>query len=529
MLPFSELHSRILRSAAALQEAGIRKGERILLVIPDTRQFIAAFMGAIVAGILPVPVYPPTGMARLNRYLATLSAIVMRSEARVAVTSDQLNQALKASGAPAPPIITSEQLDQSQASFKPETVKPEDIAFLQFTSGSTSNPKGVCVSHENLLQNTRAIRDAFRLTSEDVPVSWLPLYHDMGLIGFLMTPLLVKVSTRFLSTLLFLKRPSVWLEAISRERATISVAPDFAFSYAVRRMKSMDLAGLDLSSWRIAGCGAEPIHVANLQRFSKMFAPQGFRSEALLPMYGLAEATLAVSIPDLGSGLRWHSVDERKLREEQRIEKSTSSGSVQIVACGKPVSGTEIGIFALDDDQSRRPFGDFEVGEIRVRGESVMTRYWNDTESTDAVFAGKYLKTGDLGFLDNGELYVCGRVKELIILNGRNYFPADIEHAISSVPGVRAVMAFQTPESDSDDESGKLIVAFEAASPEPVEPEPIYRAVSEALGLSIDDVLQVAKGELPRTSSGKPRRLDACRMYQAGRLARLENSPAGTA
>lgn len=529
LTPFRDLYASSLRSAAALQASGIRRGDRVLLVIPDTRQFITAFLGAIMAGILPVPVYPPTGMARLNRYLATLSSIVARSEARVAVTSSQLHHALLASGAPAPPVITTEELDQSDAEFRPEVIQPDDVAFLQFTSGSTSHPKGVCVTHANLLRNTQSIRDAFRLTRDDVPLTWLPLYHDMGLIGFLMTPLLVTVSTRFLPTQLFLKRPSLWLELISRERATISVAPDFAFSYAVRRMRNMDLDGMDLSSWRIAGCGAEPIQVAHLQEFNDMFAPHGFRSEAFLPMYGLAEATLAVTIPKLKTGLRWHAVDERNLREQQRVVNGTSSGSVRIVACGVPVSGTEVSIFALEDAESSRPLNDLEVGEIRVRGSSVMSRYWNDNESTEAVFAGGYLQTGDLGFLDHGELYVCGRTKELIIVNGRNYFPGDIEHAVSRVAGVRAVMAFQTPASEDGAASGKLVVTVEGASDEPVDLDLVLRAVTGELGLSLDDVVQVAKGELPRTSSGKPRRLEACRMYQAGQLNRIPQHRSGAA
>jgi acyl-CoA synthetase (AMP-forming)/AMP-acid ligase II len=426
-------------------------------------------------------------------------------------------------------ILTPEKLEHNARPFRAEDIGHDDIAFLQFTSGSTSHPKGVRVTHANIASNAASISAAFQLTTDDVPVSWLPMYHDMGLIGFLLTPVFATVSTRFMPTQMFLRRPGSWLRAISSRRGTISVAPNFAFAHVARRLKDEDIAKLDLSSWRIAGCGAEPIHPADLEHFAKKLTPAGFRSKAFLPMYGLAEATLAVTIPALGTGLGTHAVDVIKLRTEQSAVSREGADSVRIVDCGPALPANDVGIFALDDEQSAHPFEEAQVGEIRVRGPNVMKGYWNDPAATSAAFAGEYLRTGDLGFLHQGKLHVCGRVKELMIINGRNYFPDDIERAVLTVPGVRIAMAFQANLAWSKDGSSpKLVIAAEAAAPAKVDISLLHRAVNTGVGLSVDDVVLVPLGSLPKTSSGKLRRREACRLYEAD-LLRPADSPAQNA
>jgi acyl-CoA synthetase (AMP-forming)/AMP-acid ligase II len=343
----------------------------------------------------------------------------------------------------------------------------------------------------------------------------------MGLIGFLLTPIYATVSTRFMPTQMFLRRPGSWLRTISRHQGSISVAPNFAFGLVTRRMKDEEIAKLDLSSWRIAGCGSEPIRPADLEHFARRLAPAGFRPQALLPMYGLAEATLAVTIPPLGMGLRDHAVDAAKLRTEQAAVATVGPKGVRIVNCGPALPDSGIGIFALEDEASAQPLAEGRVGEIRVRGPSVTSGYWNDPGATAGAFAGGYLKTGDLGFLHRGDLYVCGRIKDLIIINGRNYMPDDIEHAALTVPGVRAAMAFQTHHPWAEEGgSAKLVIAAEAALPERIDPTLLHRAVNTALGMSVDDVVLLAPRQLPKTSSGKPRRFEARRLYEAGMLRR---------
>jgi acyl-CoA synthetase (AMP-forming)/AMP-acid ligase II len=324
-----------------------------------------------------------------------------------------------------------------------------------------------------------------------------------------------------MSTQMFLRRPGSWLRTLSRHRGTISVAPNFAFALVTRRLKDHEIAKLDLSSWRIAGCGAEPIRAADLEHFAARLAPAGFRPEAFLPMYGLAEATLAVTIPAVGLGLRSRAVDALKLRAEQTAVDGDGPGSVRIANCGPALPVNRVGIFALADEHSERPLEDGQVGEIRVRGPSVTAGYWNDPIASGAAFAGGYLRTGDLGFLLGGDLHVCGRIKDLIIVNGRNYLPDDVERAALTVPGVRAAMAFQTQQAWSGDGGGaKLVIAAEAAVPEQIDPTLLHHAVTSALGMSVDDIVLVGRGQLPKTSSGKPRRFEACRLYEAGLLRR---------
>ncbi|MFL6654098.1 MAG: fatty acyl-AMP ligase [Sulfurifustis sp.] len=523
-VPFPDLASLIARRAGALQAAGIRKGDRLAIILPDTREFITSFLGAILAGIIPVPIYPPTGVVQLDRYASTVGSIVAKSRACAVIATTEVEPALRAVQAThSEPLVltTPEQLDRETAPLRAARISADDVAFLQFTSGSTSQPKGVAVTHRNIGANTSAIHAAFALTPDDVPVSWLPLFHDMGLIGFLLTALYATVSTRFMPTQMFLRRPGSWLRTISRHRGTISVAPNFAFALVTRRMKDDEIAKLDLSSWRIAGCGAEPIRAADLERFAERLAPAGFRREAFLPMYGLAEGTLAVTIPQLGSGLRCRTVDALKLRAERTAVDCDTSDSVRIVNCGPALSVNDVAIFALDDERSERPLTDGRVGEIRIRGPNVMTGYWNDAAASKAAFAGDYLRTGDLGFLRDGELYVCGRIKEMIIVNGRNYFPDDIERAALAVAGVRAAMAFQTRDAWGASGGGtKLVLAVEAPVPERIDTALLHRAINTEVGVSLDDIVLLAPGQLPKTSSGKPRRAEACRWYEAGTLRR---------
>ncbi|WP_257455363.1 fatty acyl-AMP ligase [Archangium lipolyticum] len=526
LITFPELAEQTAARAGALQAAGLKQGERIAIILPENDEFILTFLGAIRVGIIPVPIYPMHGLGQLDGYLENVRHIVRRSGAAAVVTNAKIKLLLgtvQGQCESVRGIISVESLADAAAPMQPRQVNLDDAAFLQFTSGSTSNPKGVTVTHRNLAANIRCfMEEGFRVTSEDVGVSWLPLFHDMGLIGFLLGPLFYQRPVAFIPPLNFLQRPLMWLEALSKYRASISCAPNFAFALAVKRIPEAQRQGLDLSAWRIAGCGGEPIRAEVLRRFATAFAPQGFRAEALLPMYGMAESSLAITLGRPGGGLPSTPVDHTRLSEERvALPPRQLEGALEIVACGKPFTGHKLSIFDLTDETSASPLPDGHIGEIRIAGPSVMKEYWGDPEATAQVFAGEYLRTGDLGFILNGELHVCGRLKEMIILNGRNYFPQDIEHVATTVPGVRKgnLVAFGTHEaSDAGEGLERIVLAVEIADPASFDPLAVVRTVQASLGVALHEVVVLQPGQLPKTSSGKLQRTKTRELYERGEL-----------
>lgn len=543
---FTAIERASARYGGALQALGLRKGDRVALILPDNEDFVLAFLGALRAGLVPVPIYPPVGLGQLQSYLDNTRHIVGRSGARALVTSSAIKRLLgtvKAASPDLAQIVAVEAIRESMEALRGVSIGGSDTAFLQFTSGSTARPKGVVLSHANLMANIRAIMDeALHVTEEDVGVSWLPLYHDMGLIGFLLAPLARALPVVLLPPLLFTKRPVTWLQALSRHRGTISYAPNFAYALATRRVRDHEIDGLDLSSWRVAGCGAEPIRPETLEAFAQKAAPAGFHAAALLPSYGMAESTLAVACARAGDGMRTRLFDGDALFE-RGVAATVPDGDargVRLVSCGRPFAGHDLAIF--DPERAADgPLGDGRVGEVRTRGPSVTRGYFGDDRETEAAFEGGYLCTGDLGFLLDGELYLCGRRKELIIVSGRNFYPQDIEWAASQVPGVRrgGVVAFGARDpSGRERDRERVVVVFERQSPatprskdaDDSEREALSRsvrgAVQESLGLTLDDAVAVDVGVLPKTSSGKLQRTWARALYEAdtlsGRASRSE-------
>ena len=526
-------HGGIERASAryggALQALGLKKGDRVALILPDNADFIFAFLGAVRAGIVPVPIYPPTGLGKLAGYLDNTLHIVERSGAKVLVTSSEIKLMLGTIAQRAPAlqkVVQVEPIRTSKEELRPAKVELDDVCFLQFTSGSTSRPKGVTLTHRNLAANVHAImqlglgvRD-----SVDSGVSWLPLYHDMGLIGFVIAPIYHRNTITFLPPLLFLKRPARWLDAISRHRGTISFGPNFAYALCVKRIKEQEMAGLDLSSWRVAGCGAEPIRAENLKAFAEKFSSVGFSEKAFVCCYGMAESTLAISFSKLGTGVNVDTVAGDKLWSEHKAEPvaAESERAAPIVQCGSAFEGHDIQVFAPDDDEGKKPLGDREVGEIRLRGPSVMSGYWSEPELSEKAFAGGWLKTGDLGYLADGRVHICGRSKEVIIVNGRNYYPQDLEWEAGNVQGVRRgnVIAFGTMKPHGDRE--RVVVAFETqvTGEEALNKlkSEVRKAVQQGIGLTADDVVAVKVGVLPKTSSGKLQRAKARELYETGEL-----------
>ncbi len=525
-------HAGIERASArfggALQSLGLKKGDRVALILPDNADFVFAFLGAVRAGIVPVPIYPPTGLGKLSGYLDNTLHIVDKSGAKVLVTSAEIRRVLGTVQSRAPDlkqVADVETLKSLREELRPEKVGLDDLCFLQFTSGSTSRPKGVTLTHANLASNIHSIMDlGLRAIPGDNGVSWLPLYHDMGLIGFVLAPLYHVNTVTFLPPLLFLKRPARWLEQMSRQRATISFGPNFAYALCVKRIKESEIEGLDLSAWRVAGCGAEPIRAENLQAFAEKFAHVGFSEKAFVSCYGMAESTLAISFSKLGEGVVVDKVDGDALWSSGKATPVPEAAErmAPIVECGVAFDDHQIGVFAEGDEKSEHPLPDRSVGELRLRGPSVMRGYWADDELTQQAFAGGWLRTGDIGYLADGRVHICGRSKEVIIVNGRNYYPQDLEWEASRVDGVRKgnTIAFGTMKPTMDRE--RVVVVFETGVPEGPAREQlkadVRKAVQQGIGLTVDDVLPVDVGVLPKTSSGKLQRAKTRELYEAGDL-----------
>ena len=511
VVSYAALGVDVRRFATMYLREGVRRGDRVALMIPDSRSFVTAFFAALHLGAVPVPIYPPMRVDSLGDYLQQTRRIVESAEATLIVTSKEIRRVLGSLVRTTRRMIIVEALWQERDEASLATRSMDDLAFLQFTSGSTGNPKGVMVSFNNIATNIACISQRLEIDpTRDVVVSWLPLYHDMGLIGCVLTSVGNQMPLVLIPPLDFLKRPVSWLKHLSQHERTLSFAPNFAYGLATRRVRDKELEGLDLSGWRIAGCGAEPIHRPTLQAFARRFEAVGFNEKALLPSYGLAESTLAVSFVSLGSGVTSLHVSRQVLLGEGRavLIEADSPDAEEVVLCGSAFEDHEITV--LGDDG---PLTDGFVGEIALRGPSVTSGYFNAPDINKELFHDGWLRTGDLGFLCDGQLVICGREKDLIIINGRNYYASDIESAVIEVEGVRRGQATAFGVAKDTREEAVVCVELQAEiNAEGVVAE-IRAAVMERFGLKISEVVIIPRGATPKTSSGKVRRREARSMY----------------
>jgi fatty-acyl-CoA synthase len=521
-VPYSEVHASARRTAGALRARGVATGDRVALVFPTSPGFLDAFFGVLLAGAVPVPLYPPVRLGRLAEYHVATARMIAAVGARLvladAATRTLLGRAIESSH---PPLgcVTLEDLGHGHAGELEVEIDPGALGLIQFSSGSTTDPRPVALSHENLMAQLAALR-ALLPPETDAPqtgVSWLPLSHDMGLIGCLLQAVYYPGSMVLIPPELFLARPALWLRAIARHRATISVAPSFAYALCARRVRDEELTGADLSSWRLALCGAEPVSLDALDHFAQRFAPLGFDRRALRPVYGLAEAALAATFTPGDRGVRALRVDPVRLA----AAGEASDGSRAIVSVGTPVPGTDVEV----RDQDGREIGERRVGRIFVRGPSVMIGYFGQPEATASVLAGGWLDTGDLGFVAGGELHVCGREKNVIVIRGANHQPQEFEECLAGVGGLRAgcAVAFGfVPEGEEGEQL--LVLAERAKGTEPAGDDArisdqIRRAILAHTGIRPHTVRLLAPGTIPRTSSGKLRRNEALRRFLDGELA----------
>jgi len=521
-LSYGELQRRALGAAAALRAHGLAPGQACALMLPTSLEFFVAFCGVLLAGGVPVPLYPPARPSALEDHLKRQAGILANCEAHLLVTVPEakpLAHLIKPLAPTLRHVLTPDEL-AVESIAEPASRAPTDLALLQYTSGSTGNPKGVMLTHAQLLANLRAMGGAVAAGPRDVFVSWLPLYHDMGLIGAWMGSLYYGMHLVLMSPLAFLARPSRWLRAIAAHRGTISAAPNFAYEICASRLDPRELEGLDLSSWKWAFNGAEAVSAETLARFAQRLAPFGFDPRAITPVYGLAECGLDLAFPPPWRGTRVDHID----REALMLAGSAvpvaagAANAVGVVACGSALPGYEIRIV----DRSGRLLPEREQGHIQFRGPSATAGYYRNAEATAQLLDGDWRHTGDLGYFAGGELFVTGRDKDLIIRAGHNLHPFELEAAVGELAGIRkgCVVVFGVPDPRGATEQ-VVVVAETRETDAGRRRELAGRIQALAAGLidgPADDVVLVPPGSVLKTSSGKLRRAGTLDAYLDGTL-----------
>jgi fatty-acyl-CoA synthase len=512
---YTELLEASQRVAGSLQSEGVVRGDRVCILGPTTADLVVTLYGTWMAGAVPVMLSLPRRMSELPAFIEDVRIRVEKTEASVLAVSDLLLDQAPSIDVRAR-LVSIELLASSHhAPVEAADPAPDDLAYLQFTSGTTARSRAVALTHGHLIANLHAAGELANVDpGVDVFVSWLPLFHDMGLIGMLLGSIVFGTDLVLIPTEEFLGRPGVWTDAMSLYRGTLTASPNFGYGLAARDLAAKPRA-LDLTAWRLAANGAEPVDLETIQRFCDVAAPYGFDPNAMCPMFGLAEATLAVSLSrtDEPVAIEWVDREALETRAEVRPVAPNAPGSRSFVACGFPIPGHEIAI--LDTEGNEAVPG--TVGEICFRGPRVMSGYWRDPDATDEVLRDGWLHTGDLGFWTEHGLVVCGRKKDMIILGGRNLYPEDYELHAEQVPGVRKgnVIAFAIPERE------RMVVVCESTAG-PDEAGDVARTALETLRRALprgpEEVVLVSPGTLPKTSSGKRQRGTCREQYSAGDL-----------
>jgi acyl-CoA synthetase (AMP-forming)/AMP-acid ligase II len=517
-LTFGELHRRAMAVAARLRESG-SPGERALLLFGPGLDFIIAYFGCVLAGVIAVPMMLP----RRNSSLGSSASIVANASPRFLMTNVRVQSTrpdvIERFSAPQRHWIITEQVAaMNAASPRLPMLRPDDIAFLQYTSGSTSDPKGVMVTHRNLIENLEMMRHALGNTRQSTYASWIPLYHDMGLIANVLQSLYVGSLCVLLAPMTFMQRPLSWLRAIHRYRAEVAGAPNFAFDLCVQRFRADQMRDVDLSCWKVAFNGAEPVRADTIERFAATFAPYGFDRRAMNPQYGMAEATVMVSAGPRLAGPVIRTVGLDAFRHNEIAPPAGERDKHRMVGCGRSVTG---GRLAIVHPATHRLIGSDRIGEIWVSGPHVSKGYWQNPDATRATFDARiegdpgdkcWLRTGDLGFMDeSGELFITGRAKDMIIVRGINYYPQDIESTVyNSHPALRRHFGAVFSVPDESGEKLVLVQEVERTQRRGLDTEEIKACIREAVAneheIALDSIVLIPPGEIPKTTSGKIQR-----------------------
>jgi 1-acyl-sn-glycerol-3-phosphate acyltransferase len=521
-LSYAALAAKARHAARGLRELQIAAGDRVAIMLPTSESFFVAFFAALYAGAVPVPIYPPARASQIEDHLRRQAGILDNAGATMLIAPPALHTAaalLRALVGSLTSVASVESLPEGAETPLPRADRPDDTALLQYTSGSTGAPKGVVLSHANLLADIRAMGEALAASSSDVFVSWLPLYHNMGLNAAWLGSLYHAVPFVVIPPQSFLLRPERWLWAIHRHRGTLSAAPNFAFELCMRRVDDAAIEGLDLSSLRLVANGSEGVSVVTIRRFIERFGRYGFRPEAMAPSYGLAESAVALTLPRLGQPPVFDRISRRALTASGIAEPvADATAAIEVVGCGRPLPGHEIRVV----DDTGRELGERREGRLQFRGPSATSGYFRNPEKTRELFSGDWLETGDLAYIAGGDLFITGRTKDIIIRAGRHLYPSEIEEAVGEVPGLQkdGVAAFGSHDPSSGTER-LVIVAETAVSPE--EHAALRRRVAAAaiaiLEAPAEDIVLVPRHTIPKTANGKLRRAAARELYEAGALA----------
>jgi len=502
-LSLRETTARASRIAGGLRAAGVGPGDRVGVLCPNERDFVLALFAILRAGAVAVPLTPPVFKGERTRFLRRFGRIVTSSRPAALIVDPDLFGLMTNIDAVAdlPELLVMDYLDGPDPAVHGAG---DDVAILQYTSGSTGHPKGVTLTHHNVMRHIVDIGRALQLDESQRAVTWLPLFHDMGLIGMLLSMIAAGTPIWLMSPQQFMFRPALWLQTITAARGTITTAPNFGYQFCAERVDDDELRGLDLSTLRLALNGAEPVRPQTLDAFSKRFAPVGFAREAFLPVYGLAEATLAVSFPELRRGPLVRYIDRDTLASEGIAERCDEGLGKPTVALGRPFPDHEIRIA----DEDGNACEDRVQGEVQVRGPSICKGYFNDPDATRDLFDGDWMRTGDLAFIDDGDLFVTGRVKDVLIRAGKKYHAVDLERATEGVEGIRKgnAAAFAIEAKDGQERVVLLVeVAKGTAMSIELEHE-LEEAVARQEGIRPDRVVLAPAGTLLKTPSGKVRR-----------------------
>lgn len=513
--------------AAGLRERGLQPGQCVAIMLPTEVGYFFSFFGTLLAGGIPVPIYPPLRPSQIEEHLRRHSKILENAQAVILITVAEAKKVaflLKTHVDTLHQIVTVEDLNKATlaGAWMSPPIGPQDIAFLQYTSGSTGDPKGVMLTHTNLLANLRTMGARVQASSTDVFISWLPLYHDMGLIGAFLGSLYHGFPLVVMSPLRFLRKPANWLWAIHNHRGTLSAGPNFAYELCLRAVRDEDIEGLDLSSWRMALNGAEPVSSATLTNFTERFARYGFRPEAIAPVYGLAESSVGLALQPPNRGLIVDRIQRKAFLETGHAipANSDDSNPLQIPNCGRPLESHEIRIV----DGSGRELPERREGRVEFRGPSCTSGYYRNPEATQRLFHEDWLDSGDRGYMTEGDIYLTGRVKEVIIRGGRNIYPYELEEAIGAINGIRKGCIAVFASTDQQSGTERLVVVAETRETAPETLDRLRRQIRE-VSLNIlmtppDDVVLVPLHSVLKTSSGKLRRGAVRELYEQGKLGR---------
>jgi acyl carrier protein len=532
ILTYAQLHDGARIIAGGLVRAGVEVGATVALMLPTSAAYLHSFLGVMLAGAVPVPVYPPTRPSQLEEHIQRHGGILANAGADTLITFREARVAARLLQAQVPTLRKVLSIADLQQGEPPGTMPPaptaDSIALLQYTSGSTGAPKGVVLTHANLLANIRAMGRVVRATDSDVFVSWLPLYHDMGLIGAWLASLYFGCLFVVMPPTSFLARPLRWLRAIHDYRATLSASPNFGYELCARRLRDEDLQGLDLSSWRVAFNGAEPVSAHTLERFHHRLAPCGFQAAAMTPVYGLAEAAVGLTFPPLGRGPITECIDRHEMmRTGRALPVATGHpDALRFVSCGQPLPGYELRLVGEGGTEVPERM----EGRVEFRGPSATAGYYRNPGATGRLLHGRWLDSGDRGYMAGGELYITGRVKDIIIRRGQHIYPDEIERAVGELEGVRkgCVVAFGSRELATASE--KLIVLAETRCTDPAARAQLTARVNQrvvdSLGEPAEEILLAPPHTVLKTSSGKLRRAATRAAYEEGTLSRARASPA---